>query len=345
MGIKRKIKYAIAKKLIEQRRKKLDFDISQVETYQLPINAKEHDNNSFYFTGHANDGHRFLARLAFRGVGNVEVWFALFIPNRGLYNYKKNIDKPNNKGKNIFSSGPLTFTCIEPAKKWKIDFEGELEGENEQISVKFGGVFSSDYPVINFSTDIHPAPMARSLSQETWSKSFFAKLKESDQVHTEQCGKFVGSYSLSGETVHLSMSSLRDHSYGKRDWSFMERHIWIIIGLDDGSFFNFSLVDYPILKNLVTGFHIKKDGIIRVIDGSTFGDIWCDRETIPKEFTFFAQMESEERILVNCSFDLSLTWIMDNVYSITEGLANFELLGMKGKGIAEFGKLTKNSEK
>ncbi|MHA1867799.1 MAG: hypothetical protein ACTSXD_07010 [Candidatus Heimdallarchaeaceae archaeon] len=344
MGMKKKIKYLIARKIIEKRRKKLDFDVNQVETYQLPNNAKEQDNNSFYFTGHANDGHRFLARLAFRGLGHVEVWFALFIPNKGLFNYKKNVDKPNNKGENIFSSGPLTFTCLEPVKKWKIDFEGELEGEKNKISIKFKGIFSSDYPLINFSTDIHPAPMARSLSQEAWSKNFFAKLKESDQVHTEQCGKFEGNYTLDGNTVHLSMSALRDHSYGKRDWSFMERHIWIIIGLEDGSFFNFSLVDYPILRNLVTGFHIKKDGITQVVDGSSFEDIWTNRDSIPKEFTFFVKMENEERILAKCSFDLSLTWIMNNAYSITEGLADFELLGMKGKGIAEFGKLIKNSK-
>jgi len=333
-NIRKKLKTVIAKELIKRKNKKAKFDVDFAENYRLPQDAPEHYNNSYYFTGHAEDGHSFLARLAFRGNGEVEVWFALNIPGRGLFNYTKNIDQPREG----IASGPLKFTCLEPAKRWKIEFSSKLEKGEEEIDIDFQGIFHSDLPLFNFGTDTNPLPMARSLAQEKWSKDFFHKLKSVDQVHIEQCGVFEGYYVLDGEKKKLKMRSIRDHSFGPRDWSFMHRHVWLVITLENGTYFNFSLVEYPILKGLVTGFHMSADKTITVVDGTAIDDIWSTSE-IPNNFTFEAILEDGKKVKASCSFEQSLTWLMSGVYEITEGLADFVINGVKGKGIAEFGHL------
>ncbi|MHA1685777.1 MAG: hypothetical protein ACTSYD_05125, partial [Candidatus Heimdallarchaeaceae archaeon] len=90
----RALKTWIMKKLIARQNRKNPFNSQYAETYQLPDDAPEHWNNSYYFTGHEEDGSAFLIRLAFRGTGQVETWFSLLLPQKGIYNYEKHIDVP-----------------------------------------------------------------------------------------------------------------------------------------------------------------------------------------------------------------------------------------------------------
>ncbi len=335
-----RIKCQLLLRLLKYRNKKQNYDISYIETYRLPPNAPDHYNNSFYFTGHEKDGHRFLARLAFRGDNSVEVWFSLLIPGKGLFNYTKNVHIV--KERIELSAGPLTFRCLEPAKKWSIIFTGEVESDTEKADLSFKGIFSSNMPIFNFSKDINPLPLARSLSQEKWSRTLFKQLKAADQVHTEQCGQFEGQYSVNqSDPVKISMKAVRDHSFGPRDWGFMLHHMWFVVALEDGSFFNFSLVDYPILKNLATGFWMDSNGNIkaRVISGPKTDELWQknEAESIPQELNFQVEMDNGAIVKVSYSFEHSITWSLSNVYSITEGLANYTVNDIEGQGIAEFG--------
>ena len=183
---------------------------------------------------------------------------------------------------------------------------------------------------------MNPKPLAKSIASEKWNRDFFTQLREGSQVHYEQCGEFVGEYVLEGKTTKLQMLSIRDHSFGPRDWGLMRRHIWLIIALNDKTYVNFSLVRYPALKEILAGFYINSDGIITVIEGTSLLDLGEDGH-VPSKFKFEALLENGQTIKAECSFDDSLTWVLSDVYRITEGITEFTVNGTKGKGIAEFG--------
>ncbi|MHA1853130.1 MAG: DUF7064 domain-containing protein [Candidatus Heimdallarchaeaceae archaeon] len=332
----RALKTWIMKKLIARQNRKNPFNSQYAETYQLPDDAPEHWNNSYYFTGHEEDGSAFLIRLAFRGTGQVETWFSLLLPQKGIYNYEKHIDVPAADGS--LSSGPISFELIEIGKKWKVSFNGKARELNtgEPAAIQFEGHFISDLPLYDFSTDANPLSLAKALANEKWSKKFFEEIRKNKQTHYEQAGIFKGFVKIDDAKIDLDMKALRDHSFGPRDWDYMQRHVWLIGALDDGSYFNYSLVRYPSVKNITAGFVIKKEKVFSIVDGIKLDELY-DGRTIPQDFNFWFVLEDGRRFQVKCSFEHSFSWNLNDVYQITEGIASFELNDVKAKGIAEFG--------
>ena len=56
MNLKEKLKVSLIAKSIDKRKKKTPFDESYSELYQLSQNADYNMNNSYYFSGHDQEG-------------------------------------------------------------------------------------------------------------------------------------------------------------------------------------------------------------------------------------------------------------------------------------------------
>lgn len=332
-----RIKTWIMKKLIIRQNRTRTLDIDYMEKYRLGPDVPKHYNNSFYFTAHRADGLAFLIRLAFRGDGTVETWFNVYVPGKGAYSYDNHLDVPTKDG--TLSSGPISFKLLEPAKKWQLIFDGKVKSlsNNKLIKAKLKGFFLSDLPIYDFSKDAHPQALAEALAREKWSRSFFKELQNNKQVHYEQGGRFEGYLQIGKEKIELNIPAFRDHSFGPRDWNYMQRHVWLVGFLEDGSFFNYSLVRYPSVYNLTAGFLMTKDETLSVIGGIPLDKLYNGMQ-IPNMFEFECTLENGKHIEGSCFFDHSFSWILGNgVYQITEGLAQFEINGVPGRGIAEFG--------
>ena len=98
---------------------------------QLPIEVQErkhtdpnvpHYNDSSYFFGRSQDGSAMATRLAFRTGKKSEYWLRLSLPDKGHFMLR---DLQGPEGEH-FEYGDLAFTCLEPGKKWKITFEGNI---------------------------------------------------------------------------------------------------------------------------------------------------------------------------------------------------------------------------
>ena len=57
---------------------------------------------------------------------------------------------------------------------------------------------------------------------------------------------------LDGKEYLLNLPCVRDHSFGKRDWDYMNNHLWIM-AINGEKQLNFSMVSYPALKILEVG--------------------------------------------------------------------------------------------
>jgi hypothetical protein len=265
------------------------------------------------------------------------LWFSYYSPETGRLSIPVELCA---KTKN-FSDGPLNLFCVEPERKWKITFKGKMLDENgRELETELNAAAISEIPVYHFTNDANPAPMARAIASEKWDRNFFNTLKKMHQDHYEQGGSLIGSIFIGGVEHKLNMKMLRDHSFGLRTWSAMERHIWLSVCLDSGEYANLSIPEYPFIK-LKAGFISSPIRRSSVIGSSEFTDI-SGGGIPPSKFDFFIKPDDGRSLYGTCSKGPGFSWLMGKTYRVHEWISEYTLNGIKGKGICEFGY---NSEK
>jgi hypothetical protein len=354
MNLKEKIKIALITKSIDRRKKNTPFNESYSELYSLPQDADYSLNNSYYFSGHDQKGNSLLFRLGKRGEGANEVWFALKDDSGAIYYNKEQVFYNNDKTEEYYESNNMvnaSVDCSETGEKWNFNFNGKMSkavldenmaaiSSGQYVDVAFDGVFSASNSIFEFSRHMDTAPLARALAREKWSKNFMVNLKENHQVHYEQLGNIKGILNLSGQLKNIEIRAVRDHSYGKRNWAYMDRHIWLMALMENGEAFNISMVRYPAVNELQTGYLISKD--IKVapvcIDSVTSMDELECSGRVPDEFQYSVRMSDGRTFYVSCKKELEYIFSFNNGdYIIREGIGSFNCNGVKGRGIIEFG--------
>ena len=193
------IKKTIIRNILKKRKKAQGFDPVLVETYQLPADADNDINNSYYFSAHNIEGQSLFIRLGLRGDKQSEIWFA----------YRDNdffLSCPTELCP--IEASPLHVECIEVEKKWKIIFRGEMQSlTNKEIRVQacFEGVFEATAPIFDFFYHADPEPMASAIAREKWNKAFFQEIQKNNQTHYEQAGKLTGNLNINQiqkQTLH-----------------------------------------------------------------------------------------------------------------------------------------------
>ena len=84
--------------------------------------------------------------------------------------------------------------------------------------------------------------MAGAIANEKWDRTYFDELQQvSGQCHYEQEGVLEGNLSLGSQTLPFRLPCVRDHSFGKRDWNYMNNHLWLM-AVSPQCQFNYSLL-------------------------------------------------------------------------------------------------------
>jgi hypothetical protein len=340
MSIGQKLKELIVKRLIEKRKKKNPFDEISAESFQLPQEAGTDQNNSYYFSSHDMEGNSLLFRLGIRGGGSCEVWFALKENNGSIYVNSRQIFSG--------SQSPAAVECLEPGVKWKFGFHGKMAkvslDENlaaslleKDIEISFEGIFTASSPIFEFSRHMDSGPIARALAKEKWSGNFFASLAQNHQVHYEQQGIVSGTLTAAGESRAVNWPAMRDHSFGKRDWEYMDRHIWLMALLENGDALNVNMVRYPDISELQTGYFISGGNTTCVDRVTSMDEIECSGH-VPVSFKYLVRLVDGRAFTVTCKKELEYVFpFKDGAYTIFEGIGSFLVDGIKGRGILEFG--------
>jgi hypothetical protein len=107
--------------------------------------------------------------------------------------------------------------------------------------------------------------------------------------------------------------------------------------LEDGRFFNFSLISYNFVKNLQAAFIYEFDHYKTIYRIPDFMELPFD-ELMPKKISFDV-LEEKHGIAKHLSINMLnfFPFTMDGVYYIRDAEAEFEYDGVKGIGIAEMG--------
>ncbi|NOY51264.1 MAG: hypothetical protein GXO88_11985 [Chlorobi bacterium] len=333
--MKQFIKDQIAIKLVS-RGKKREFSFTGLESKHCEKDIKAF-NDSSYFAGISKEGYSFVTRMSFRVDKPNENWLMINIPGEGVYGFE-NLSLKEGRG---FKQGDLEYICIEPAKKWRLLYNGTINNHGLRLDLNW----DASSPIVVFDkTGTSAKQVGKQIAKEKWTKGFFKKLRELDQVHYEQAGIISGTFQWKGIARNLSFVGIRDHSWGVRNWEDWDRHFWILGLLDDGRFFNFSLISYGFVKNLQAAFIFDKTNYKTIYKIPYFDEIQMD-SLMPKELSFDVMEEKGgKKKLMTLEMKDFFPFQMDNNYYLRQARSNFMYDGVKGVGIAEMGVNLKNYE-
>jgi len=339
MNFKQKVKEIIMKRSLQKNIKRNPFNVKKIETYSLTEDASHLDTNSYYFSAHDLKGNSLLIRRAERGDNTVEVWIVLIYKDQLYLNRQQ-----------VFSMDktPVKVACIVPGKTWNVTYHGDIyeakidqnliasaNGNSKTLNLTLNFFATKD--IFDFSYHINPNVLAKALAKETWNKDFIRNIRENQQRHYEQQGMVQVELKLDDKLLQFEMRAMRDHSFGRRDWNYMNRHIWLMSLLEEDESLNVNMVSYPHMKDLQTGYYESKDDTNTVADAPNLRSFEVNGK-IPNEITYDITLDTGKQFHVTAKKEVEIHFPFDNgSYTICEGIGTFNINGKKGRGIIEFG--------
>lgn len=325
---------ALKKRLIlsyfERKKRTEPFDTTSAESFSLSADAGIDINNSHFFTASGPE-ETLSIRLGMRNGSDWEIFVLYRNGNRFLV-HEKDSYAP--------SECPVRFTCIEAGKRWEISFDGRLKdtdsGEVRDASVRV--IFDAEYPIYDFfyHTDVFNG-MADAIAREKWNKDFFEELKKNNQRHYEQPGRIQGTLKFSDESFDVNLACVRDHSFGCREWDLMNDHVWLLGIAENGKVLCFSVVNYPKLKRIFSGYsNLFSDSLESL---RSYEILSYDHNAgLGPDCMKIRCIFPSGKVVVTVKRDFNVKCLFGGgKYAFQEGLGEFDFDGIKGRGTIEYG--------
>jgi len=180
--------------------------------------------------------------------------------------------------------------------------------------------------------------MAESIAREKWDREFFTEVGKNDQRHYEQTGHIQGSLKLGGEDYVIDLPCVRDHSFGRREWDMMNDHMWCLGITENGEVLCFSIVNYPRMKRIFSGYSnigSERNRTLRDYEVTRYetadglgGELLEFRCFFPEGTPVEISIRREAN--VTCPLG-------GGKYVFQEGLGEFSINGIKARGTIEYG--------
>lgn len=327
MNMIHRLKRMLIQRSLERRKREQPFNTETAERYALPSNADETQINSYYFTCHDTKGMSLLLRYAQRGGGKTEVWLA----------YRDSAGNAYMNERTLYEDHvPAGVTCIEPGREWTFHYDGEVRSmaSGAAQQARFTGTFTASEAPFEFGYHMDSSVLAGAIAQQKWRRGFFDELQKNNQVHYEQQGRIQGELSVSGQRIRIDAPAMRDHSYGRRDWGYMNRHGWLMALLEDGSALNANFVSYPALC-LASGYYTSAHGTVCVCEVSLGSQPVPGKA--PQMLMYKVKLADGTALSVACQKEAEFVFPCGDAYTIHEGVGTFTTGGVYGRGIMEFG--------
>lgn len=326
------LKQFIARQMVNRQRK--FFPVEHLEQKHVDLSLPFPNDSSFFYGGD-KEGNAFICRMAFRDPKRAhEYWFDFYLKGLGFFGIK---DDPGADGEG-FQMGNLKWEPIEIGKSWRISYSGivkDEKGATHESVVDL--VFTGEHPIYNFADSSDRNLIAKAIASEKWNKEFFVKLQELSQTHIEQTGNITGTIQLDGVTHEVVFRAMKDHTFGSRTWLTWDRHYWISGLAEDGHQWTVTTIRYDFLGRLTAGFVIDKEGHVdAIVDCTNLEEISKDR-LLPDAGVINLKMRSGKTHQIEFKRNGHFPYLMDNSYSMFEGIGTYKFDGSEGLGMVEFG--------
>lgn len=337
MNLSYRLKFAIMESMMAKRKKEY-FSYTEADLFTLPVGASPIINNSWFFGGDSPDGTSMKMRLGIRNNGTAEV-FLIWIGPDGRY-------LATDKQLYNIDECPIRVENVIPGRDWNVWFNGEVvdmkDGSRHTIDMSFR--YYARLPIVHPLLDGSTLGMSQALASMPWNKKFFRDLagdtglgevdKQIRQVHYEQTGKMEGNISIDGEIKAFSIPGIRDRAFGKRDWNYMDCHIWLVAVTERGEACNVSIVSYPHAKRFFCGYmDYNSDRNVTMLDYKMISYEHCDGKG-PEEMIIDCSFANKKcyRIIAHRTHDL-ITPFDDGNFYFHEGVGDFLFVEIPGLGI------------
>jgi len=327
--------YALKKSIIQAgldyRKKHHPFREEDCELFEIQPNDPHEVNNSFFLGAHLTSGEDLTLRLGLRNGGSSEL-FVLY-RHQGKLFYMEQDHYPTDEC-------PVQVRCEQVGQRWRYTMQGFLrDAEGRRYATDMDVLFTATLPIYDFvqGPDRHEG-MTSAIARAPWNRAFRQALSSSSQKHYEQTGRIGGYISIDGQRRELDWPAVRDRAIGKRVWNFMDHHIWLNCTTDQGEALTFSVVSYPIMKHLFTGYtNIGRSVNVTLADYALGEYDHCnglgsDRIKVMPRWsdgrTMWIEACRDSNVL--CTFD-------GGDYIFQEGLGDFRINGVQARGNIEYG--------
>ncbi|MEM1417071.1 MAG: hypothetical protein AAGH15_19395 [Myxococcota bacterium] len=261
-----------------------------------------------------------------------EVWTSLRLPGQAIAHVPEALHA---RGEG-WAAGGARWDVLEAGKRLRVSYEGPLVQGETTHDAALDLVFEGRSPVVDFTDGVAAKATAAALAREPWTRRFFEQLGEIRVVHYEQTGRLRGTVRLGADTREIDVVSMRDHSFGRRDWRSWRRHVWFSGIREDGVGFTMAHVLYDFVGPLTAGFWM--DGAPMTLAEATPMDAVGAAGEIPPAFTLDLRLRDGTRHRVPVATDEVFRFDLGpGEYTIHEAIARFELGGQPAVGICEFG--------
>ncbi len=308
-------------KAINKRNQEHPFDYQYAENFSLDGVEDPWINNSYYFSAH-DEKMSIFARLGKR-VNADETWFAVYYENK-IYSLKQE----------FFPNGASPIVVEKIDDQWTLSYQGKL---NDNDEIDFHAKFVAIQKPIDFTSNMPAERMATGIANEKWNKAFFEQLQNvSGQCHYEQEGVLEGQLTLNGQTIDFHLPCVRYHSFGRRDWNYMNNHLWLM-AVSSSRQLNYSFVSYPVMSALEVGNYRNETGMHYLMKADLdFHKI--NKGVIPQELSLNVKLDNGQTIQVAAKVLAGVTYhFQDGQYILHENIAEFSIDGNVCRGILEIG--------
>lgn len=318
----------IMKKIVDKKKKNQPFDYQKAETYSFGSDGDGTFNNSYYFSAHSSAKNQSLyVRLGLRDNGKAEVW--VYFDNEQDYFLHDKL---------IYSREDAPLKVVNNNGAWSFNFNGELKDkDNKVVACNLNCDFISSNQAVDFFYHMPSIRFGTAMGQDKWNKEYFKGVQENNSVHYEQEGKLIGKIALGDKELEIDLPCVRDHSYGKRVWGYMNNHLWLA-ALSDDCLFNFSMVSYPSMSILEVGHLRERENPIEYVTKISYDRNEIVKGEIPKELSLTAKINGKRDIKINAKLIRYVPYVFeDGAYTLIEGIADYEVDGITCRGILEIG--------
>ena len=156
-------------------------------------------------------------------------------------------------------------------------------------------------------------------------------------MHFEQGGMLSGTITVDGNTQNYEFHSMRDHSWGTRNWADWKRHVWMCGMLENGDCINVSMIKYDFLGQLSAGFYTSGNTIKFLRSCPLFEEFAID-PLFPEKASM--KLEFEDNLMINFEWQRQtfVPYVMDHgAYNIYEGISRGKANGVAINLVTEFG--------
>ena len=340
MGIKHSIKKKIMLAALKRKNREQPFDLVKYENHTLANDATRFDINSYYFSAHNLGGESLLFRQALRGEGFHEMWFVYHTKDGTYANKISSYTNGNPSG--------LSLSLVEAGREWKFKFRGKLvkmridetrlaSFSDQEVDVEAEGTFRANSAMFDFAYHLDRELLADALAKEKWNRRFKNDSKLNQQTHIEQQGVIEATIKIDGRDHSFKANAMRDHSFGRRDWDYMDRHIWLMALIREGEALNLNRVSYPHMSQLVTGYY-EKDNRVQQISKKTNMARIPNNGFVPDKFSYHVELQNGLIFDVKAEVEVIIPFVFnEGKYVLFEGIGSFDINKRKARGIIEFG--------